>query len=111
MASSPLRGLVYAVRLWSLIATGAENIATIAKKKNLWAIESFADQRHTLMRGHDSRYCLPYGIGFGPGRGATPQTEDAQGGSGSGVGMRTSFPWVDAEPPVLHTPVKVSLFG
>ena len=55
---------------------------------------------------------MPYGIGFGPGRGAAPQTEDAQGGSGSGVGMmRTSFPWVDAEPPVLHTPVKVSLFG
>jgi hypothetical protein len=32
MASSPLRGLVYGVRLWSLIATGAENIATIAEK-------------------------------------------------------------------------------
>jgi hypothetical protein len=32
MASSPLRGLVYGVRLWSLIATGAENIAAIAEK-------------------------------------------------------------------------------
>jgi hypothetical protein len=35
MASSPLRRLVYGVRLWSLIATGAENIATIAEKR--WA--------------------------------------------------------------------------
>jgi hypothetical protein len=32
MASSPLRRLVYGVRLWSLIATSAENIATIAEK-------------------------------------------------------------------------------
>jgi hypothetical protein len=32
MASSPLRRLVYGVRLWSLIATGAVNIATIAEK-------------------------------------------------------------------------------
>jgi hypothetical protein len=32
MASSPLRGLVYGVRLWSLIASGADNIATIAEK-------------------------------------------------------------------------------
>ena len=54
---------------------------------------------------------LPYGIGFGVGRGATPQLAAAQGGSGFGVGIRTSFPWVDAEPPILHMPVKVSLLG
>jgi len=45
---------------------------------------------------------LPYGIGSGPGTGATPQISGAQGGSGSGVGMRNSLPWVDALPPVMH---------
>jgi hypothetical protein len=42
----------------------------------------------------------PYGIG-GLGTGATPQISGAQGGS-SGVGMRKSFPWVAADPPVMH---------
>jgi hypothetical protein len=46
----------------------------------------------------------------GLGKGGTPQIAVAQGGSG-GVGMRNSFPWVDAEPPVMHLPVKVLLFG
>jgi hypothetical protein len=44
---------------------------------------------------------LPYGIGLGLGKGATPQIAAGQGGSG-GVGIRNSFPWVDAEPPVMH---------
>src|SRR5258705_128117 len=42
----------------------------------------------------------------GFGKGATPHTADVHGGSG-GVGMRNSFPWVDAEPPVMHLPVNV----
>ena len=52
----------------------------------------------------------------GLGTGATPQTADAQGGSG-GVGIRESFPWVDAEAfaepgvPVVHVPVKVLMLG
>src|SRR5437016_433040 len=50
-----------------------------------------------------------YGIGI-VGNGATPQMGDAQGGSG-GVGMRNSFPWVRAEPPVLHVPVNVFRLG
>jgi hypothetical protein len=53
---------------------------------------------------------LPYGIGRGPGTGATPQMADAHGGRG-GVGMRASLPWVAAEPPVIHLPVKVSMLG
>src|SRR5437867_12453678 len=50
-----------------------------------------------------------YGMG-GLGKGATPQIAVAQGGSG-GVGMRDSKPWVDAEPPVMHVPVKVLMLG
>src|SRR3989449_8177145 len=60
--------------------------------------------------------CLcPYGMG-GLGNGATPQIADAHGGSGE-VGMRESFPWVDAEKfavpgaPVMHVPVNVSRLG
>src|SRR5437763_15962198 len=58
--------------------------------------------------------CL-YGMG-GLGNGATPQIADAHGGSG-GVGMRESFPWVDADAfavpgvPVMHVPVKVLMLG
>ena len=50
-----------------------------------------------------------YGMG-GLGNGATPQIADAQDGSG-GVGMRNSFPWVDAVPPNMHVPVNVSRLG
>src|SRR6266403_1876108 len=50
-----------------------------------------------------------YGMG-GLGNGASPQIADAQDGSG-GVGMRTSFPWVDAVPPNMHVPVNVSRLG
>src|SRR5229473_3988631 len=51
---------------------------------------------------------LFYGIGLGPGTGATPQIADAQGGRG-GVGIRNSLPWVAAEPPFIQEPVKISL--
>src|SRR5258707_440577 len=57
-----------------------------------------------------------YGIGI-VGNGATPQIADAHGGSGVGVGIRESFPWVDADAfavpgaPVMHVPVKVSRLG
>src|SRR5437588_12381696 len=50
------------------------------------------------------------------GNGATPQIADALGGSG-GVGIRESFPWVDADAfavpgaPVMHVPVKVFRLG
>jgi hypothetical protein len=47
---------------------------------------------------------LHYGIGLGPGRGATPQTADAQGGRG-GVGIRDPFPCVAAEPPAMQAPL------
>src|SRR6059036_847921 len=56
-----------------------------------------------------------YGMG-GLGKGATPQIAVAQGGSG-GVGMRESFPWVDAEAfavpgvPVVHVPINVFRLG
>src|ERR1700730_8023091 len=46
----------------------------------------------------------------GRGTGGTPQMAGEQGGSG-GVGMRNSFPWVEAEPPDMHWPVKVSMLG
>ncbi len=46
----------------------------------------------------------------GKGTGGTPQMAGEQGGSG-GVGMRNSFPWVEAEPPDMHWPVKVSMLG
>jgi hypothetical protein len=46
----------------------------------------------------------------GLGTGETPQITDAQAGSG-GVGIRNSFPCVDAEPPAMHRPVKVFLLG
>ncbi|PYL33939.1 MAG: hypothetical protein DMF38_09985 [Verrucomicrobia bacterium] len=64
---------------------------------------------------HASIFHLPfsglhYGIGFGLGRGATPQISGAQGGSG-GVGIRNSLPWVEAEPPDMQVPVKVSRKG
>src|SRR5439155_17610100 len=56
-----------------------------------------------------------YGMG-GLGKGKTPQTAAAQGGSG-GVGIRESFPWVDAEAfavpafPIMNVPVKVLMLG
>src|SRR5258708_28902709 len=59
---------------------------------------------------NESHCALPYGIGSGPGRGATPQIAGEQGGRG-GVWMRNSFPWVDAEPPFRHVPVNVFLSG
>src|SRR6266478_8935397 len=46
-----------------------------------------------------------YGIA-GLGRGGMAQTLLEHGGS-VGVGIRVSLPCVDAEPPVLHRPVKV----
>jgi hypothetical protein len=46
----------------------------------------------------------------GFGKGATPQTAVAQGGRG-GVGINDSFPWVDADPPVLHIPVNLFRLG
>jgi hypothetical protein len=53
---------------------------------------------------------LTYGIGLGPGVGATLHIASAQGGSG-GVGMSNSLPCVAAEPPVWHVPVNVFLSG
>jgi|HubBroStandDraft_1064217.scaffolds.fasta_scaffold2119306_1 hypothetical protein len=60
---------------------------------------------------------LDYGIGLGPGVGATPQIADAQGGRG-GVGISSSLPCLDGEQlgsvagsHVIHLPVKVSLLG
>src|SRR3989442_7729022 len=56
-----------------------------------------------------------YGIGI-VGNGATPQIAVAHGGSG-GVGIRESFPWVDAEAfavpgaPVVHVPINVFRLG
>src|SRR5260370_37279730 len=38
-----------------------------------------------------------HGIGLGPGKGATLQIADAQGGSGDGVGIRKPFPCLDGE--------------
>src|ERR1700735_301439 len=54
---------------------------------------------------------LPYGIGLGPGVGATSQTADAQGGRGSGAGTMEVLPWVEAIPPVIQVPVKVLMSG
>src|SRR5437588_1843985 len=54
---------------------------------------------------------LHYRIGFGLGRGARPQIAGGQVGSGRGVGMRNSLPWVEAEPPDMQVPVKVSRLG
>src|SRR5271154_4267347 len=51
-----------------------------------------------------------HGIGRGPGSGAAPQIADAQGGSG-GVGIMNELPCVDAVPPAMHMPVKVSMSG
>src|SRR5260370_30479557 len=55
-----------------------------------------------------------HGIGLGPGKGATPQIADAQGGSGDGVGIRKPFPCLDGEQfgsvaglHVVHIPVDV----
>src|SRR5258708_16128121 len=36
-------------------------------------------------------------MGLGPGKGATPQIADAQGGRGDGVGIRKPFPCLDGE--------------
>src|SRR5258707_15834286 len=59
-----------------------------------------------------------HGIGLGPGKGATPQIADAQGGSGDGVGIRKPFPCLDGEQfgsvagfHVVHIPVKVFMLG
>src|SRR5438105_15478108 len=54
---------------------------------------------------------LHYRIGCGLGTGARPQIAGGQVGSGCGVGMRNSLPWVEAEPPDMQVPVKVSLLG
>ncbi len=59
-----------------------------------------------------------HGIGLGPGKGATPQIADAQGGSGDGVGIRKPFPCLDGEQfgsvaglHVVHIPVNVLVSG
>ena len=44
---------------------------------------------------------LPYGIGFGEGKGEAWQIDAAHGGRG-GVGIRNSLPWVAAVPPDMH---------
>src|SRR5258708_2072549 len=54
---------------------------------------------------------LHYRIGCGLGRGARPQIAGGQVGSGRGVGIRNSLPWVEAEPPDMQVPVKVSRLG
>src|SRR5438105_1336418 len=54
---------------------------------------------------------LHYRIGCGLGRGARPQIAGGQVGSGRGVGIRNSLPWVEAEPPDIQVPVKVSRLG
>ena len=59
---------------------------------------------------HQPSSVLPYGIGFGLGVGATPQIAVAHGGRG-GVGIRNSFPWVEAVPPFMQVPVKVLMLG
>ena len=67
---------------------------------------SVADARRMIrLASAAPAFCL-YGIGI-VGNGAMPQIADAHGGSG-GVGIRESFPWVDAEAftvpgaPVMH---------
>src|SRR6267154_1264533 len=59
-------------------------------------------------KSFDSSQCR-YGIGI-VGSGGTPHIAVAHGGSG-GVGIRKSFPWVAAVPPVMLTPVNVLLSG
>jgi hypothetical protein len=61
---------------------------------------------------------LHHGIGLGPGKGATPQTADAQGGSGDGVGIRKLLPCLEGEQlgsvaglQVMQAPVKVLMSG
>src|SRR5258708_5157411 len=77
-------------------------------------IHSFArrtsQRRRALVLAFPPFRGLFYGIGLGPGTGATPQIADAQGGRG-GVGISDSLPWVAAEPPLMQTPVKVSLLA
>jgi len=51
---------------------------------------------------HPPSRLLPYGIGLGLGVGETPQIADTHGGKGLGVGIRNSFPWVEAVPPLMH---------
>ena len=59
-----------------------------------------------------------HGIGLGPGKGATPQTADAQGVSGDGVGIRKLLPCLEGEQfgsvaglHVMQLPVKVLMSG
>src|SRR5467141_3270434 len=59
-----------------------------------------------------------YGIGLGPGKGATPQMADAQGGSGDGVGISKLLPCLEGEQfgsvaglHVVHIPVNVLVSG
>jgi hypothetical protein len=57
-------------------------------------------------------------MGLGPGKGATPQMADAQGGSGDGVGIRELLPCLEGEQfgsvaglQVMHMPVNVLMSG
>src|SRR6202022_2732714 len=80
------------------------------------------DQAHDRQSEEKFVHCCPpllsssavlvlplYGMA-GLGRGGTPQMACGQAGS-VGVGMRVSFPCVDAEPPDVHVPVKVPMLG
>ena len=58
-----------------------------------------------------------HGIGLGPGKGATPQIAEAQGGRG-GVGIRKPFPCLEGEQfgsvaglHAMHIPVNVLMSG
>ena len=59
---------------------------------------------HSILRSLASGLLL-YGIGLGPGVGATPHMACAQGGSGSGAGISEPLPCVEASPPDEHLPV------
>src|SRR5437870_4587474 len=56
-----------------------------------------ASEEISLGLGHPPFSVLRYGMGLGPGVGATLQMADAHGGSG-GLGISDSLPWVAAEP-------------
>ena len=76
------------------------------------------EQRKEMFRWPCEPTDIYYGIGLGPGKGATPQMADAQGGSGDGVGIRKLLPCFEGEQfgsvaglHVMQAPVKVLMSG
>ena len=76
--------------------TLGDAVLSRARQLYLQLAEMQTIQQHFAALGREPTD-IDQGIGLGPGKGATPQMADAQGGSGNGVGIRELLPCLEGE--------------